>query len=195
MASCWEKGATVYLSKNDDPKRKLKYTWELTKTAGGYIGINTHLPNKIVKKAVESGSIEQLSGYSSIKSEVKYGDGSRIDLLLSDHPGKKNCFVEIKNVTLYDADNDQVTFPDAVTTRGQKHLKELSSVVKNGQRAVMFFLINRPEGKSFSPAHEIDPEYGKLLKQAVDEGVEVLAYRCRTDLNSQTVGEAVSIKI
>lgn len=193
MKGCWKEGDTVYLSESSNPKRKLKYTWELSKTNGGYIGINTHRPNEIVLEAIKSGNIKALSGYESFKKEVKYGERSRIDLFLSGHKTEKDCFVEVKNVTLWNEKKDRVEFPDAVTTRGQKHIEELTKVVESGKRAAMFFLVNRPEGRYFSPAFEVDPKYSDMLKNSTKKGVEVYAYRTKTSPFDICVSEQLEI--
>lgn len=192
MKSCLNAGATIWLSAHDDPKRKLKFTLELVETAGGYIGVNTMLPNKIVELGIAAGLVKELSGYTDARREVKYGTNSRIDLLLQEK-GLKDCFVEVKNTTLFDGEN--VLFPDAVTERGQKHLMELAEVVKNGHRGVIFFLANRPEGKAFLPADHIDPVYGKLLREVSKKGVEVLAYRAKHSLQGITLGEQLAIRL
>lgn len=195
MTSCWQEGDTVYLSPSTNPKRKLPFTWELSKTEGGYIGINTSRPNAIVFEAIENGDIPSLKGYKSIRKEVKYGKNSRIDIFLEGHKTKPDCYVEVKNATLYDSERDIILFPDAKTERGQKHLVELEEMVSNGKRSVMFFLVNRPEGAHFEPAKDIDPKYTKLLKNAKESGVEVIAYRVNSTTKKMVIGEKVKVKI
>ena len=190
MKTCGAPGDRIYLSYHNSPKRKLAYTWELTETDRGYIGINTHRPNKIVLDAIKNGSIPELSGYDKLRTEVRYGDRSRIDILLEGN-GRPSCYVEVKNVTLLA--EEQVIFPDAVSQRGLKHIKELSKQHAIGDRAVMFFLVNRPEGNQFRPAEEIDPEYAKALKAAQNDGVEILVYRCTHTLNSSHITEKLPI--
>lgn len=190
MKSCLIPGATIWLSFNDSPNRKLKWTWELIETDGGFIGVNTAMPNRIVEQAIKSNLIPELSGYLDVKAEVKYGTKSRIDLLLTS-PQKPECYIEIKNTTLLDGSH--VLFPDAVTERGQKHLKDLEGVVRSGKRAVIFFLVNRPEGRAFKPADHIDPVYGELLRQVCKNGVEALAYRAVHTTKGIGVGERVPI--
>lgn len=174
MKTCGGPGDLVYLLHSPSPTRKLAYTWELTKTPFGYVGVNTMRPNQLVAAAVRAGQIPELKGYETVRPEVAYGQGSRIDLLL-EAPGKPRCYVEIKNTTLLVG--DQVQFPDAVTKRGLKHLHELVQVVKAGDRAVMLFLVNRAEGMVFAPASAIDPDYSQALSFAAAHGVQVLAYR------------------
>jgi len=173
MKGCALPGSPVLLSVSSNPKRKLAYTWELVEADGVWAGINTGLPNKIVHAAIAAGEIPELAGYTTIRPEVPYGTRSRIDLLLTgDRPP---CYVEVKNVTL--AENGRALFPDAVTTRGQKHLRELLEVVRRGERGVIFFLVQRPDAAAVSPADAIDPEYGRLLRMTTANGVEALAYR------------------
>jgi sugar fermentation stimulation protein A len=192
MKSCFTDHCTVWLSSNEDPKRKLKYTLELIETKNGFIGANTSKPNLIVEDAIRLKKIQQVEKYSEIKKEVKYGANSRIDILLTQE-GLKDCYLEVKNVTLYE--NNFMLFPDAVTERGQKHLMELLNVVKNGSRGIIFFLINRPEGQSFKPADHIDPVYGKLLREVARQGVEVLAYRAHHTLKGIEIHESIPINL
>lgn len=175
MKGCAVPGSRVLLSLSANPKRKYAHTWELVEADGVWAGINTGLPNRIVHEAIVQGEISELAGYAAIRPEVPYGTGSRIDLLLTgDRPP---CYVEIKNVTM--VEGARALFPDAVTTRGQKHLRELMEVVRRGERGVIFFLVQRPDAASVSPADAIDPEYGRLLRLAITSGVEALAYRAR----------------
>lgn len=173
MKGCAVTDGRVLLSRSDNPKRKLAYTWELAEVGGFWIGLNTGLPNKLVHEAIINGVISELQGYEAIRPEVPYGEHSRIDLLLTGSGGR--CFVEVKNVTL--VEDGRALFPDAVTTRGQKHLNELMRVVREGDRGVIFFTVQRGDGNSVSPADAIDPEYGRLLRLALRNGVEALAYR------------------
>jgi sugar fermentation stimulation protein A len=192
MTTCGTPGDTVFIQPNDNPKRKLKFTWELTKTKGGYIGVNTVRPNHIVFEGLENGLIKELKGYDKHLKEKKYGNNSRIDILL-EKEGGQSCYVEVKNTTLLQDGN--LVFPDAVTERGLKHLVELSEMVKQGHRAVMFYLCNRPEGDCFSPATEVDPEYCKALLKAHKNGVEVLAYRATHTLSASKLGKKLKIKL
>ena len=192
MKTCGAPGDTVFLTHNPSPTRKLKYTWELTKTRGGYIGVNTHTPNALVKAAIANGDIKELAGYAEMKTEVKYGKNSRIDVLLSD-PRKGDCYVEVKNSTLLDG--ERVIFPDAVSERGLKHIHELVSMVEAGHKAVLFFLVNRPEGKSFAPADAIHPEYGAALREAKAAGLKILAYRAKHSLKGIRVTERVPVRL
>lgn len=173
MKGCAVPGSRVFLSRSDNPSRKYPYGWELVESDGFWAGINTGLPNRLTHEAIKDGTVTELQGYAAIRSEVPYGECSRIDLLL-EGPASR-CFVEVKNVTL--VENGRALFPDAVTTRGQKHLQELMRVVREGDRGVIFFTVQRGDGTSVSPADLIDPEYGRLLRLAVKSGVEALAYR------------------
>lgn len=173
MLGCKDPGSVVYLSPNTNPKAKLDWRWEMVDVEGALVGINTSHPNKLVEQAILDGTIIELQGYESLRREVKYGANSRIDILLED-PGL--CYVEVKNVTLKVGDEAQ--FPDAVTARGTKHLKELSDMVKDGHRAVMVYLVQRTDCQLFRPAADIDPTYADALKAAHENGVEVLCYQC-----------------
>lgn len=173
MKGCAVPGSRVYLSRSPHPERTYPLGWELVQADGFWAGINTGLPNKLVREAIEAGTVGELQGYDTIRPEVPYGEHSRIDLLLEGITGR--CFVEVKNVTL--VENGRALFPDAVTIRGQKHLKELIRVVSEGDRGVIFFTVQRGDGHSVSPADMIDPEYGRLLRLALESGVEALAYR------------------
>lgn len=173
MKTCWQEGWPVLLSPADNPNRKLKYTWEMVHNGQCWIGINTHLANKLAAEAIENGGIPELTGYDSLQTEKKYGQNSRIDILLG--YGERKCYVEVKNVTLVEADG-LYRFPDSVTIRGQKHLRELGDMVKQGHRAVMLFVIQRSDGTKFAPAGHIDPVYAESLAIAASKGVELLAY-------------------
>ena len=173
MLGCSEAGRTVFLSRHNKPERRLKYTWEMIKMPTSFVGVNTGVPNKLVKASIESGKIRELTGYYRIRPEVRYGENSRIDLLLERREREK-CFIEVKNCTL--VENGIAYFPDAVTLRGLKHLVELQRQVHNGNRCVMFYLIQRMDAKVFRPAYHIDQAYGKELKNAIRNGVEIFAY-------------------
>jgi sugar fermentation stimulation protein A len=179
MLSVNAPGSEVWLSPARNPDRKLKYTWEMIRIGRSLVGINTALPNAIVAEAVEAGKIPELTGYPSLRREVKYGENSRIDLLLED--GNAKCYVEVKNVTMKRdlAKDAPVEFPDAVTQRGAKHLVELANMVRDGHRAVMFYLVQRQDAKSFTIAADIDPVYAEGLRAAMKAGVEVLCYGCK----------------
>jgi len=175
MLGCQDPGSKVLISDSKNPNRKLRYTWELLKVGKSWVCVNTMRPNEIVYEAISSKKIPGLKSFDEIKREVKYGTSSRVDIWLK--KGGRETFVEVKNVTLRDGCSKRALFPDAVTTRGKKHLEELSREVQKGNRAVMFYLLNRGDADSVAPAKEIDPEYAKAVKSAVKNGVEILAYQ------------------
>ena len=175
MLGLTEPGSEVWLSPNTNPKAKLDWRWELVRTDGHLVGINTSHPNRIVEAAIEDDEIAELKGYKTIRREVRYGSNSRIDLLL-EATDKERCFVEVKNVTLkrkYHAE-----FPDAVTKRGEKHLRELACMKADGNRALMFYLVQRGDCNSFRLAADLDPAYTKTFFEARDAGVEAVCYAC-----------------
>jgi len=188
MKECSEPGRPVYLSFHNNPKRKLKYTWEMIKMSTSLVGVNTLVPNRLVKKSIEDGLVEQLKGYENVKAEVKVSDKSRLDLMLT-KADRKKCFVEIKNCTL--VKEEIAYFPDAVTTRGRKHLVELQRLAKEGNRSIIFFLVQRMDAKAFTPADNIDPAYGKELRKTKRNGVEVIVYDVIIDLEKIVLGKKI----
>jgi sugar fermentation stimulation protein A len=188
-ASC-EPGRPVYLSLSDNPKRKLKYTWELIEMPTSLVGVNTLVPNRLVFHEIQTGHIPPLAGYDALSREVKVGAHSRLDLMLENTEGER-CYVEVKNCTL--VEGKIARFPDAVTERGRKHLSELQKLVRNGDRCMMFYLIQRMDAVAFKPADDIDPAYGKALRQAVKDGVEILAYDVKIDLKRIRIGKQIPI--
>jgi sugar fermentation stimulation protein A len=174
MISCIEEGARVYLSPASDPKRKTRFTWEMIEINGSWVGINTNIPNRLVYEAVRDGKIKQLQGYTKVKREVKFED-SRFDVYAEND--KEQCFIEVKNVTM--KVGDAALFPDAVTTRGRKHLETLIRVKKQGLRAVMVYVIQRMDVRYFAPARHIDPAYAESLEKAMAAGVEVIALQAK----------------
>lgn len=190
MKECSQPGRPVYLSWHDNPKRKLKYTWELIDMPTSLVGVNTLVPNRLVKRSIELGRVDELRGYANIKPEVTVGENSRLDLLLTGKNGD-TCFVEIKNCTL--VEDGWASFPDAVTTRGKKHLVELQKLATQGHRCAMFFLVQRMDALSFSPADTIDPAYAGELRKAARNGVELLAYDVRITLEEIVLRKKVPI--
>ena len=195
MLSVNEPGAEVWLSPSRNPDRKLKYTWELIRIGDTLVGINTSLPNLIVSEAIEAGKVRELAGYASLRREVKYGKNSRIDILMEDD-AKPKCYVEVKNTTMRrNLADGPAEFPDAVTSRGTKHLVELSDMVADGHRAVMFYLVQREDTASFTVAGDIDPVYAEALKSAMAAGVEVVCYTCRLSSEEITVAHALPVEV
>lgn len=196
MTGCWKPGAPAQLSKSNNPKRKLKFTLERVDMGCGWIGVNTARVNHIVKEGLVTGMIPELRGYQSIQSEPRYEargfPPSRFDFLLTQHKDKKrhnNAYVEVKNTTLLIG--DQMQFPDAITERGRKHLQLLAHAKRSGYRAVIIFAINRPEGRVFTPAREIDHAYANTLEKVVSQGVEAIAVRLRhTEAGIEVAGSA-----
>jgi len=174
MQGCAEPGMRVWLSPATNPARKLAWTWELVEALPGVVvGMHTGRSNALVREAIEAGRVPELTGYPTIRPEVKYGEGSRIDLLLT-APGRPDCYVEVKNVTAAVAGRIGY-FPDAVTTRGARHLREMSAMVAAGHRAVLVFCVQRGDVDCVRPADHIDPVYGRTLREALAAGVEVIA--------------------
>jgi sugar fermentation stimulation protein A len=181
MLGLTKPGSKVWLSESASPTRKYRHTWEMIETDLGLgpllVGINTGRPNGLVAEAIRDGTIEELSGYATLRREVKYGLNSRIDLLLSGGPDQRECYVEVKNVHLM-RDSGLAEFPDSKTERGAKHLRELASMVDAGHRAVMVFLVQRSDAEKFKLAGDIDPSYATAFRTAAASGVEMLCYNC-----------------
>jgi sugar fermentation stimulation protein A len=196
MLSLNEPGAEVWLSPARNPKRKLKYTWELVRIGGGLVGINTSLPNALVEEAINSDVISELTGYASLRREFKYGNSSRIDILLEDE-NRPRCYVEIKSVTMKRDLSAQAPaeFPDSVTARGSKHLSELADQVKAGDRAVMLYLVQREDSASMTIADDIDLAYAENLKAAMANGVEAIAYTCKMSPEEILVTSAIALDL
>jgi sugar fermentation stimulation protein A len=175
MMGCNAPGSPVYISRSANLNRKLPYTWELIRVKKTWVGINTLHPNRLVAHAIETGIIQELRGFDTIRREVLTRPGTRLDLCLEGKNG--SCFVEVKNVTL--VIDGAAAFPDAVSERGTKHLKELIRLKRKGHRTAVVFVIQRGDCGSFRPADEIDADYGRWLRRAWRAGVEVLHYRAR----------------
>jgi sugar fermentation stimulation protein A len=182
MKNCLFPGEKVWFSTSDNPKRKYAHTWEIMQTdQQQLIGLNTNRANALAEEAIHQQVITELQGYDKLKREVKYGnENSRIDILLTSQ-NRPECYIEVKSCTLLEGQEGY--FPDAVTTRGQKHLRELSHMVALGHRAILLFVVQHSGITSVRPARHIDPQYADLLQQAVSNGVEVLAYK--TQCSSQ----------
>jgi sugar fermentation stimulation protein A len=189
-------GARVWLSRSDNPKRKLAHSWELIEVdlGGGLelVGINTAHPNALAAEAIAAGAIPELAGYVSLRREVKYGRNSRVDFLLED-AARPSCYVEIKNVHLMRRAG-LAEFPDAVTKRGAKHLDELADMVAAGNRAVMLYLVQIGSARQFALARDIDPGYAAAFDRARAGGVEAIAYRCGITCEGIEVVEPVEMQ-
>lgn len=198
MKNCWSEGDTAWLLDSENPKRKYRYTWVINETQDGHmICINTHLANQLVMEGIENGVIKELQGYDHVQQEVKYGDeNSRIDLLLTTE-NKPACYVEIKTVTLLESGEDFKPgagfFPDAVTTRGQKHLRELIEMKQQDHRAILFFLVQHSGIETVDAAGHIDKKYADLYKQARQAGVEVIAYQSSISAKAIAIERATSV--
>lgn len=180
MMGLADEGSTVWLEDSKNPKRKLQWSWQLAGiSTGTNVVVNTGFANGMVEQAIKAGKIPELSGYDRIRREVKYGENSRIDLLL-EGDGLPPCYVEVKSVTLCRTPG-LAEFPDAKTARGAKHLTELANEAQKGHRAVMFYAVMRDDCDLFSIAADIDPTYDKGLKEATDMGVERICYAWSAD--------------
>jgi sugar fermentation stimulation protein A len=178
MMGCCEAGSRVWLSESDSATRKYRHTWELVEVGRVIVGINTGLPNALVAEAIAGGVIAELAGYDTVRREVAFGEErSRVDLLL-ESPGREPCYVEVKNVTAA-ASRGVALFPDCVSDRGAKHLRELIRLKRQGLRPVQVYCVQRGDVKEVRPADAIDVEYGRMLREAIAAGVEVLAYRAK----------------
>ncbi|WP_075182153.1 DNA/RNA nuclease SfsA [Pantoea sp. 1.19] len=192
MTGCATPGDTVWYSTATGAGRKYPQSWELTETAAGhFICVNTLRANALVKEALLAGSLPELAGYRHCRAEVKYGtESSRIDFQLQEE-NRANCYIEVKSVTLLHQGKGY--FPDAVTTRGQKHLRELMSVVRDGHRAVLLFVVMHTGIEDVSPARHIDAAYAELLVQAQRSGVELLAYRATLSPAGMNLCEPIAL--
>ena len=194
MTGCATAGDTIWYSTSDNPKRKYPFSWELTQTqSGNFICVNTIRANQLVAEALNNNIISELLGYSSIIPEKKYGsENSKIDFFLTNNSkGLADAYVEVKSCTLLDNSLDENSsnqgyFPDTVSTRGQKHLRELIEMAKNGNRAILLFAILHSGIKSVKAAAHIDKNYAKLLLEAKKEGVEVLTYKAQFENTAST---------
>ncbi|MFL5783827.1 MAG: DNA/RNA nuclease SfsA [Bacteriovoracaceae bacterium] len=188
MLSCWEPDWKCAISVSNNPARKMPHTLELIHNGETWIGVNTANANKLVKLWLENRFLPELTGYPVIQPEKKIGD-SRVDFYLEGHKESPACYVEVKNVTL--KLNGEAQFPDSVSERGQKHLRELMKLKKEGLRAVMLFVVQREDVGTFKPAASIDPEYARLLREAHKAGVEILVYQCKMDTKELKLGKSL----
>jgi sugar fermentation stimulation protein A len=192
MKTCSQPGRKVYLSYHNNPKRKLKYTWEIIEMPTSLVGTNTLVPNRLVFKSIQEQMVDALNGYARLDREVKIPGNSRLDILLSNGAAER-CYVEIKNCTW--VENGTAFFPDAVTQRGRKHLIEMQALAASGYRCVMFYLIQRMDAAVFEPADHIDPGYGTELRQALGQGVEILVYDVHMDLETITLNRQIPYRL
>ena len=191
MTGLVDDGLETWLSPAANPKRKLPFSWEMVRIGDGLVGVNAGRPNALAEEAIEAGAIPPLAGYNTIRREVAYGERSRVDFLL-EAPDQPPCYVEVKNVHL--KRGPAAAFPDSVTARGTKHLRELAAVAESGARAVMLYIVQREDCDSFALAADIDPAYAAAFAQARASGVEALAYACRLRPDAIAVDEPLPIE-
>jgi sugar fermentation stimulation protein A len=180
-------GLTCWLSRSDNPKRKLAHTLELVEADGGLVGINTLHPNRLVAEALATDAIPELAGYASHRREVRYGTNSRVDFLL-EGPGRPPCWLEVKNVHLMRTPG-LAEFPDCVAARSSKHLRELAAMAQAGDRAVALFVVQRTDCEAFTACGDLDPGFAQGLDRAAEAGVEVLVYGCKVTTNGVSIGQ------
>ncbi len=191
MKTCSSPGSPVMLSLSDNPKRKYPHTLEMICEAGFWVGVNTALTNTLVAEAIEQGKITEFPDITDIKREVTVSKGSRLDLLVKQ--GEKKTYIEIKNCSM--AENNCAMFPDAVTTRGTKHLEELIKIRERGDNATIFFLVQRGDADHFAPARKIDPDYADTLLRAEKAGVLILAYQAKVTPEKIVVANRLPVKL
>lgn len=191
MKTCFVEGGRVWLTRDDNPNRKLKYTWQLSAIGRTRIFVHPTTSNALAKEAVEQGTIAELAGYDSIQTEPRIDEHTRFDLLLT--RGERSCYVEVKSATLL-LDHGRIAFPDAVSDRASKHLRELVKQVKRGNRAVLLFCANRTDAVTVEPADDIDPVYGQTLRWAMNNGVEVLAYKAAISTKRVELVERIGVR-
>ncbi len=183
-------GSPIWLSVSDNPARKLRLRWELVAVQDTLVGINTGYANRLAEEAIRAGRIGSLAGYGEMRREVAYGEGSRIDFLLEGQE-RPPCYVEVKSVTL--KRRAVAEFPDSVTARGARHLRELATAARSGARAVMLFVAQRGDCRRLAIAADIDPVYAGELARAREAGVEVLAYACRVSPASIEIAHPLAL--
>lgn len=192
MRACLAPGSHCWYSLSESKTRKYPHTWEIATAPDGHLaGINTHRANGLVEELIRSGQVPEFEGYDDLTREVKYGEGSRIDLLLKGS-GLPDCYVEVKNVTLHEGDG-RGYFPDAVSSRGAKHLRELMAMVAAGHRAVLFFCVQHSGIEQVAAARHIDPVYADLLQQAQAAGVQLVAWRAQLGAEAIVLTEALPV--
>ena len=192
MMGLLKPGNKVWLSETDDPKRKLKYTLQIIKDKNSKVGVNTHLTNKVVLDALNKKMIKNFENIDFIKQEIKFGKDTRFDFLVSE--GSKKSFIEVKNVTL-SRKKKLAEFPDAVTSRGLKHIQELLKAKKEGYKIYLLFVIQREDCDKFKIANDLDPEYYKFLAKAVKKKLNVLCYDCKFFAKGIKLNRKIKFKI
>lgn len=193
MMGLAEPGMRIWVEPNDDPKKKLKFGWRLVDHENGHFtGVDTSLPNRALRAALEAGQVAELAGYDLIRPEVPYGEKSRIDFLLSG-PARRDAYVEVKSVTL-SRQAGLAEFPDSVTARGTKHLMELARMAEAGHRAVMLYLVQRTDCREMTLAQDIDPAYAAGFAAARAAGVEVIALDCAISPEAVTLRDRVTVR-
>ncbi len=191
MTGLAEPGTPIWLEPNNDPKRKLRYSWKLAELDDALVGVDTALPNRVVGEALATGLVPELARYKTLRAEVKYGAGSRVDFLLT-QAGLPDCYVEVKSANLSRVAG-LVEFPDTVTKRGARHMDELAAMVAAGHRAVVLYLVQRSDSSAFAVAADIDPAYAAAFARACAAGVEALCYRADLSLEGASLGGALPI--
>jgi sugar fermentation stimulation protein A len=189
MMGLKEPGSKVWISDSANPKRKLRYTLELLEADGTLVAINTMNPNKIAREAIEGGLVSGLKNFSALQSEVRYGENSRVDFLATTSPDRK-CWIEVKNCHLVRG-NNLYEFPDSVTSRGAKHLRDLSAKIQEGDDAILLFIIQRADGDRLSLAADLDPAYAREHIKATAMGVKTVCLRCDVSLEGVTPRDEV----
>ena len=192
MMGLLKKGNNVWISKSNNPKRKLKYTLQIIEDQKSKVGINTHLTNKIVFEALDKRAIKNFENLDKIQSEVKFGKNTRFDFLITEK--YKKTFIEVKNVTL-SREKKIAEFPDAITSRGSKHIQELLEANKKGYKIYLFFVIQRNDCNKFKLAKDIDPEYCELLLKAVKKNLKILCYDCKFSPKGIELNREIQLKI
>ncbi|MDE2236040.1 MAG: DNA/RNA nuclease SfsA [Gammaproteobacteria bacterium] len=195
MLGCDQAGSQVWVSRVNKPSRKYPWTWELVRPENGpLVGIHTGRSNRLVQEAILTGVLEELQGYARLQAEVPAAPGYRADFWLSGHVSKPDCFLEVKNVTAA-VDQGVAIFPDAVSARASRHLHELLEKVRNGNRAVLCYCVQRDDVREVRAADAIDPEYGKMLRAALHQGVEVCAYAANVTTEELLLYRRVAVNI
>lgn len=192
MQGLTDEGTPVWVSKSSNPSRKLPYTWQMAEVEGTFVGMNTANPNPLVEAAIRSGVIPEFQGYEHLRREVPYGKNSRIDILLED-PSHALTYIEVKNV--HWKRGTKVAFPSSVTTRGAKHMGELSDMVRQGHKAYVVYIVQRNDCDGFELAHDIDPHYGQETLKALESGVRALVYACDVNPNGIKISKRLNFDL